>query len=38
MNLHLMTRFSLSILAVCETWSVPSVSSSFVVIDGFQVV
>ena len=28
----------MSIVAVCETWLIPSVSSSFVAIDGFQVV
>ena len=35
---HFITMFSLSIVAVCETLLIPSVSSSFVAIDGFQVV
>ena len=35
---HLITRFSLNIVAVCETWLVPSGISSFFAIDGFQVV
>ena len=35
---HLITRSSMSIVAVCKPWLIPSVSSSFVAIDGFQVV
>ena len=32
---HLMEKFNLSVIAVCETWLVPDVPSSFVAIDGF---
>ena len=35
---HLIGEYDLSAIAVCETWSVPSVSSSFVSVDGFRVV
>ena len=35
---HLAARHHLSVVAICETWLVPSVSSSFVAVDGFQVV
>ena len=35
---HLIGEYDLSIIAVCKTWLVPSVSSSFVSIDGFSVV
>ena len=34
---HFNKRFGLSIVAVCETWFIPSISS-FVAIDGLQVV
>ena len=30
--------YNLSAIVVCETWSVPSVSSSFVAIDGLRIV
>ena len=35
---HLICEYDLGVLAVCETWLVPSVSSSFVSIDGFRIV
>ena len=35
---HLIEKLNLSAVAVCETWLVPGVPSSFVSIDGFRVV
>ena len=35
---HLAARHQLSVVAICEAWLVSSVSSSFVAVDGFQVV
>ena len=35
---HMIGEYGLSIVAVCETWLIPSVSYSFVSIDGFRVV
>ena len=35
---HLAARHHLSVVAICEAWLVSSVSSSFVAVDGFQVV
>ena len=32
---HLICEYDLGVLAVCGNWLVPSVSSSFVSIDGF---
>ena len=33
----LVSSYNLSAVAVCETWLIPAVSSSFVANDGFQV-
>ena len=35
---HLICEYNLGVSSVCETWLVPSVSSSFVSIDGFRIV
>ena len=34
---HFIDKYKLSVVAVCETWLVPNVSSSFVAVDGFHV-
>ena len=35
---HLISEYDLCVTAVCETWLVPSVSSSFASIDGCRIV